>query len=85
MMVSFIDACREDFGVEPICAQLPIALSTYYDAKSRPESARARRHAAMTAVLVALWAANYRCTGRASCGRPPAAPAMRSDATRSPR
>ena len=62
-MVSFIDACREDFGVEPICAQLPIALSTYYDAKSRPESARARRHAAMTAVLVALWAANYRVYG----------------------
>ena len=63
MMVAFIDACREDFGVEPICAQLPIAPSSYYDAKSRPVSARARRHAAMTAVLVALWAANYRVYG----------------------
>ena len=62
-MVAFIDACREDFGVEPICAQLPIAPSSYYDAKSRPVSARARRHAAMTAVLVALWAANYRVYG----------------------
>ena len=39
MMVAFIDACREDFGVEPICAQLPIAPSSYYDAKSRPVSA----------------------------------------------
>ena len=63
MMVAFIDACREDFGVEPICALLPIAPSSYYDAKSRPVSARARRHAAMTAVLVALWAANYRVYG----------------------
>ena len=63
MMVAFIDAWREDFGVEPICAQLPIAPSSYYDAKSRPVSARARRHAAMTVVLVALWAANYRVYG----------------------
>ena len=63
MMVSFVDAHRADFGVEPICAQLPIAPSTYYDAKSRPVSARARRHAAMTAVLVALWTANYRVYG----------------------
>ena len=62
-MVAFIDACREDFGVEPICAQLLIAPSSYYDAKSRPVSARARRHAAMTVVLVALWAANYRGYG----------------------
>ena len=63
MMVAFIDTCREDFGVEPICAQLPIDPSSYYDAKSRPVSARARRHAAMTVVLVALWAANYRVYG----------------------
>ena len=34
-------AHREEFGVEPICAQLPIAPSTYYGAKSRPPSARA--------------------------------------------
>ena len=62
-MVDFIDACRSEFGVEPICALLPIAPSSYYDARSRPVSARARRHAAMTAVLVALWAANYRVYG----------------------
>ena len=46
MMVSLIDAHREEFGVEPICAQLPIAPSTYYGAKSRPPSGalcRARR------------------------------------------
>ena len=63
MMVSFIDAHRGACGVEPICRELPIAPSTYYDAKSRPVSARARRHGAMTVVLVALWAANYRVYG----------------------
>ncbi|CAN5461087.1 hypothetical protein BH09GEM1_BH09GEM1_34100 [soil metagenome] len=35
MMVAFIDAYRKDYGVEPICAQLPIAPSTYYEAKAR--------------------------------------------------
>ncbi|MGH7497759.1 MAG: IS3-like element IS987 family transposase, partial [Gemmatimonadales bacterium] len=29
--------------VEPICAQLPIAPSTYYEARSRPPSARRLR------------------------------------------
>ena len=30
MMVSFIDEHRRVYGVEPICAVLPIAPSTYY-------------------------------------------------------
>ena len=30
MMVSFIDEYRRVYGVEPICAVLPIAPSTYY-------------------------------------------------------
>jgi putative transposase len=30
MMVAFIGAHRETYGVEPICAVLPIAPSTYY-------------------------------------------------------
>jgi len=34
-MVSFIDAQREEHGVESICRQLPIAPSTYYEAKAR--------------------------------------------------
>ena len=62
-MVSFIDENREDFGVEPICAQLPIAPSTYYGAKSRPPSARARRDGVLVPQLVALWRANYRVYG----------------------
>ena len=43
-MVDFIDTHRSEFGFEPICALLPIAPSSYYDAKSRPVSVRARRH-----------------------------------------
>jgi len=34
-MVAFIDAHRGEYGVESICAQLPIAPSQYYERKSR--------------------------------------------------
>ena len=34
-MVSFIDAHRQAYGVESICAQLPIAPSQYYEHKAR--------------------------------------------------
>jgi len=34
-MVSFIDEYRSAYGVEPICKELPIASSTYYEQKSR--------------------------------------------------
>jgi hypothetical protein len=34
-MVALIDAHREEYGVEPICAQLPMAPSTYYEHKAR--------------------------------------------------
>jgi putative transposase len=34
-MVSFIDAHRDEYGVEPICSVLPIAPSTYYAHEAR--------------------------------------------------
>jgi transposase InsO family protein len=34
-MVAFIDARRAEHGVEPICAQVPIAPSSYYEHKAR--------------------------------------------------
>jgi putative transposase len=48
VVTSFIDAHRDQFGVEPICRVLcehgvHIAPSTFYAAKSRPLSARAQR------------------------------------------
>ena len=68
--MTFIDAHREDetgglrWGVEPICEELQIAPSTYYDAKSRLPSARALRDAALIPLLVALFVKNYSVYGR---------------------
>ena len=50
MMVGYIDEHRERFGVEPICAVLPIAPSTYYAHRTRTRDParrgpRARRDA----------------------------------------
>lgn len=49
-MVSFIDEHRDQYGVEPICAMLPIAPSVYYEHKAqqagrRPLAPRRRRDA----------------------------------------
>jgi transposase InsO family protein len=62
-MVDFIDAQRADYGVEPICAVLPIASSTYYawQAQTRDPScrcARAQRDAALLPVIRATWTAS---------------------------
>ena len=63
MTVSFIDENKSEFGVEPICATLQVAPSTYYAAKKRPLSARAIRDGVMLPILLALWKANYRVYG----------------------
>jgi putative transposase len=63
VIVDFIDANREELGVEPICKELQVAPSTYYAAKSRPLSARAVRDAVLVPILVALWGANFRVYG----------------------
>lgn len=61
--MAFIDANRSDFGVEPICAVLQVAPSTYSAATSRTPSARAQRDTAVIPVLVGLWEANYSVYG----------------------
>jgi putative transposase len=60
---AYIDAHRDEFGVEPICRVLQVAPSGYYAAKRRPPSARARRDEALKAAIVAVFEANYRCYG----------------------
>ena len=62
-MIDYIDSHKETYGVEPICAQLPIAPSTYYAAKARPPSARACRDAVMMSLLLALWTTNRKVYG----------------------
>jgi putative transposase len=58
-----IDACRDRFGVEPICRVLEVPTSTYYAAKSRPVSARRRRDAQLKVEIRRVWDANYRVYG----------------------
>ena len=63
-MTSFVDENRADFGVEPICAELPIAPSVYYEHKRRerePErcSARSRRDAALCTEIRRVWESNF--------------------------
>jgi putative transposase len=60
-MVRFIDQHRDTYGVEPICAVLPIAPSTYFlrtaqqqDATKR--SARAQRDGDLRAAIQRVWA-----------------------------
>jgi putative transposase len=67
-MVAFIDDQRAAYGVEPICAMLPIAPSTYYMAKARagdPEqrSQRAKRDARLCEEIRRVWEANLRVYG----------------------
>ena len=67
-MVAFIDAHRDAHGVEPICAQLPIAPSTYYAqtaAVREPgrQSARAQRDGALRTAIQRVWDANFRVYG----------------------
>jgi putative transposase len=63
-MVSFIDANRDVYGVEPICAQLPIAPSRYYEHKGRqadPERRppRLRRDEALRPQIRRVHAENF--------------------------
>jgi putative transposase len=67
-MVAFIDAHREAYGVEPICEQLPIAPSVYYEHKRReaePERvpARRRRDAELVTEIARVHDANFRVYG----------------------
>jgi putative transposase len=63
VIVDYIDANREEFGVEPICKVLQVAPSTYYSAKERPPSLRAVRDAVLLPILLALWQTNYSVYG----------------------
>ena len=58
-MIAYIDANRDRFGVEPICRVLPIAPSTYYDARRRPASARALRDTELKAEIGRVHAEHF--------------------------
>ena len=58
-MIAYIDRYRDRFGVEPICRYLPIAPSTYYDAKKRPPSAREIRDERLKVEIKRVHAENF--------------------------
>ncbi len=58
-MIAYIDENKATFGVEPICRLLPIAPSTYYEARSRPPSARALRDEDLKTEIARVHAANF--------------------------
>jgi putative transposase len=58
-MTRYIDEQRARWGVEPICRILAIAPSSYYAAKGRPPSARARRDAALGETIRELHADHF--------------------------
>ena len=67
-MVTFIDQHRDTYGVEPICAVLPIAPSTYFLRKAQQQapdtrSARARRDDGLRTVIQRVWDDNEQVYG----------------------
>src|SRR5512145_3069855 len=67
-MVAFIDQHRDTYGVEPICAILPIAPSTYFLRKAQQQeatkrSARAQRDAELRAAIQRVWDENDQVYG----------------------
>lgn len=67
-MVRYIDEHRERFGVEPICAVLPIAPSTYYEQKAREQKpdrrpARAIRDEELKPQVQRVFDENFRVYG----------------------
>ena len=54
-MVDFIDKNRDELGVEPICAMLPIAPSTYYAHKSKIPSERELRDQELKPEIYRVW------------------------------
>jgi putative transposase len=60
MMVAYIDAHRDAHGIEPICAHLPIAPSTYWRHKAQhadptQRSARAQRDDVLKSEISRVW------------------------------
>jgi putative transposase len=62
-MIAYIDEHKDQFGVEPICRELPIAPQTYYAAKSRAPSKRSISDEETVAKIRQVHKKNYRVYG----------------------
>lgn len=63
-MMTFIDEHKDDYGIESICSELPIAVSTSYAAKSRPPSQRQVEDELLLPEIERVHAENYGVYGR---------------------
>lgn len=66
--MSFIDDHRQVYGVEPICAELPIAPSTYYEQKARQADPgrlplRTQKDTVLCPEILRVWEANFQVYG----------------------
>ncbi|MFC3480600.1 IS3 family transposase [Kocuria carniphila] len=59
VMCAFIDAHRDEHGVEPICRILQIAPSSYYAHRTREPSARQQRDEQLTQEITQVHEENY--------------------------
>ena len=67
-MIAFIDAHKDQHGIEPMCKQLPIAVSTYYAHKEREsdpdkESNRSIRDRHLKPEIQRVWDENQQVYG----------------------
>ena len=67
-MTSFVDAYRDDYGVEPICRVIKIAPSTYHEharRRQQPDTApaRVRRDAELRAEIKRVFDENFQVYG----------------------
>jgi len=67
-MIAYIDRNKDRFGVEPICRLLPIAPSTYHDAKHRPPSDRRIRDERLKIQIARVHGENFGVYGAARSG-----------------
>ncbi len=68
MTVAFVDQHREQYGVEPICRQIQIAPSSYYEHKARERDPdrlpdRIKRYMKLEFNIQRVWEGNFRVYG----------------------
>jgi transposase InsO family protein len=68
MMTTFVGEHRERYGVEPMCRELPIAPSVYYEHVAREQDperrpARSKRDAELEGDIRRVWTENFKVYG----------------------
>jgi putative transposase len=67
---AFVDEERERFGVEPICRELEVSSSAYYQRRALPRSRRATEDAWLAEQIRRVHKANYEAYGSRRVWKP---------------